>query len=356
MPDPRDRQYADLLLDWSLGVQPGWQVVLRGNPLARPLIEELLSGLARRQAYPLLQLTFDTTTWAAQAPIELLEEAAPLTQEIWRQADAFMTISAPENTREGSNLGPDRQSALQRSLRPLRERTMSMSVPWVICEYPVNATAQEAGMTLRDLEEFVYGAVLLDWEAEGRTMRRVADAFDAGSEVRIVAPGTDLTLRLDGRRGQVDDGHVNMPGGEVFYSPLEDSANGVVHFTEFPAVYLGHEVVDARLEFRDGLIVDATARAGEEFLVATLDTDEGARRLGEFGIGCNPGIQRFMKNVGFDEKIAGTVHLAVGNSYTSTGGTNTSAVHWDMVKDLRTGGGRIEVDGRVVQQDGAWRL
>ena len=141
-------------------------------------------------------------------------------------------------------------------------------------------------------------------------MAGIAAVFDEADEVRIVGPGTDLTLSLAGRHGAVDDGHVNMPGGEVFYSPVEDSAEGVVEFREFPAVYYGHEVVGVRLAFEQGRIVDASASSGEEFLLRTLDTDDGARRLGELGIGCNPGIQRFMKNVAFDEKIDGTVHLA----------------------------------------------
>ena len=146
-----------------------------------------------------------------------------------------------------------------------------------------------------------------------------------------------------------------MPGGEVFYSPVEDSAEGVIEFSEFPAVYYGQEVEGARLVFDAGRIVDATARAGEDFLIDTLDTDEGARRLGELGIGCNPGIQRFMKNTAFDEKIDGTVHLAVGNSYSFTGGTNKSAIHWDIVKDLRDVG-RLYADGKLVQENGAWLL
>jgi aminopeptidase len=240
-------------------------------------------------------------------------------------------------------------------MAPLRKRTMSMEVPWVIAEFPVLATAQEAGMTLYELEEFIFDAVLRDWDAEAERMRAIADVFDAASEVRLVGPGTDLTLSLDGRSGAVDDGHINMPGGEVFYSPIEDSAEGVIEFGEFPAVYLGHEVEGARLVFERGKIVDASARSGENFLLQTLDTDDGSRRLGELGIGCNPGIQRFMKNVAFDEKIDGTIHLALGNSYTATGGTNGSAIHWDIVKDLR-GDGEIHADGRLVQQNGRWSI
>jgi len=238
---------------------------------------------------------------------------------------------------------------------PMRDRTMSMQAPWVIAEYPVLSTAQEAGMTLLQLEEFIFDSVLRDWDAEAERMGAIAAVFDEANEVRIEGPGTDLTLSLAGRSGAVDDGHVNMPGGEVFYSPVEDSAEGVVEFGEFPAVYYGHEVVGVRFVFAQGRVVDASASSGEEFLLRTLDTDGGSRRLGEIGIGCNPGIQRFMKNVAFDEKIDGTVHLAIGNSYSFTGGTNASAIHWDMVKDLRAGG-RLYADGRLVQSDGRWRI
>jgi aminopeptidase len=186
-------------------------------------------------------------------------------------------------------------------------------------------------------------------------MRRLADRFDAASEVRVVAAGTDLTLSLEGRAGEVDDGRVNMPGGEVFYAPVEDSAEGVITFSEFPAVRFGREVVGARLAFEAGRVVDASAVSGESFLLEMLDLDEGARRLGELGIGCNPGIQRFTRNLGFDEKIDGTIHLALGNSYTFIGGRNVSAIHWDIVKDLRDGG-ELYADGELVQQSGAWRL
>jgi aminopeptidase len=204
-------------------------------------------------------------------------------------------------------------------------------------------------------EDFIFEAVLRDWDAEAARMKRIADVFDATDEVRIEGHGTDLMLSLAGRTGVIEAGHVNMPGGEVFYSPLEDSAEGTIEFSEFPAVYLGREVEGARLVFESGRVIDASARAGEEHLLRTLDTDEGSRRIGELGIGCNPGIQRYMKNVAFDEKIDGTVHLAVGNSYSFTGGTNISAVHWDLVKDLR-GEGRLYADGRVVQQDGQWLI
>jgi aminopeptidase len=355
--DPRIEEYARLLVERSVGVQPGWQVSIRGTPAARPLIEAVMEEIARRGAYPILQLTFELIggPFAREAPLERLREASPLQRQIWADVDAFIAIWAPENTREGSDLSEERQAALQQASAPMRARTMAMAAPWVVAEYPVLSTAQEAGMTLPEFEEFIFGAVLRDWDAERERMAKIAGVFDAADEVRVVGAGTDLTLSLAGRAGAVDDGHVNMPGGEVFYSPVEDSAEGVVEFSEFPAVYYGHEVEGVRLVFDGGRIVDASARSGEEFLLRTLDTDEGARRLGELGIGCNPGIQRFMKNVAFDEKIDGTVHLAVGNSYSFTGGTNESAIHWDIVKDLRSGG-RLYADGRLVQEDGRWQL
>jgi aminopeptidase len=355
--DPRIDEYARLLVERSVGVQPGWQVAVRGNHLGRPLIEAVIEQVARKGAYPILQLSFEQVggPFAREAPLEVLRVTAPLQKRVWDEVDGIITIYSPEDAHEGSDLPEERQAASQEMLAPLRARTMAMEVPWVIAEWPVASLAEEAGMSLEEYVQFTFDAVLLDWDAEGERMRRIADVFDAAGEVRIEGAGTDVTLSLEGRTGSVDDGHMNMPGGEVFYSPIEDSANGVIEFGEFPAVYYGTEVEGARLVFEDGRIVEATARANEQFLVQTLDTDDGARRLGELGIGCNPGIQRFMKNVGFDEKIDGTVHLAVGNSYSFTGGRNRSSIHWDIVKDLRREG-RIHVDGRLVQENGRWLL
>jgi aminopeptidase len=353
--DPRIDEYARLLVDRSVGVQPGWQVAIRGNHLGRPLIDAVVEQIARKSAYPILQIQFEQLggPFAREAPLDLLRVPAPLQKRIWEEVDAVISVYSPEDAHEGSDLSEERQAATQEMMAPLRERTMSLAIPWVIADWPVQSLADEAGMTLSEYEQFIFDAVLLDWDAEAERMRRIAAIFDAADEVRIEGDGTDLTLSLAGRTGSVDDGHINMPGGEVFYSPVEDAVNGVVEFTEFPAVYYGTEVEGARLVFRDGRVVEATARTNEEFLLQTLDTDEGARTLGELGIGCNPGIQRFMKNVAFDEKIDGTIHLAVGNSYTFTGGKNKSSIHWDIVKDLRTNG-ELYADGKLVQRDGAW--
>ena len=336
-------------------MQPGWQVVLNAQVYARPLIEEVQRRIATRGAYVISQMSFDASggAWARAAPAELLGRASAIAETIYSTADAFIAIIAPENSRDGVDVPAERLALAAQAAHTLRERITGMTVPWVACQYPTPALAQDAGMSTRQFADFLYGACLLDWDAETEKMRRIADRFDAASEVRIVGAGTDLRLGIEGRTCAVDDGHINMPGGEVFLSPLETETEGVVSFSEYPAVYFGQEVGGAWLRFEGGRVVDAGAAANEEYLLATLDTDPGARILGELGIGCNPGITRHMRNTLFDEKIYGTVHLALGRSYTVTGGVNDSAVHWDIVKDLRNGG-ELYLDGQLVQRGGEW--
>jgi len=359
--DPRVRELAELLVDRCLDVQPGWQVSVRATPLARPLVREVARALGRRGAYYLPRINWGPERfrpdldWALEAPLELLGELPSIEAHQVANEDARLTIRAPEDVHAGSELDPERRKLLQQAGEPASRRARALDVRWALVEYPTEAAAAEAGMTLAEFEDFVYDACLLDWDAEEERMREIKDRFDGASSVRIVGEETDLTLGIQGRAGVVSAGFRNMPDGEVFYSPVEDSAEGVITYAEFPAVYLGHDVVGARLVFREGRIVEATADQGQEFLRQILATDAGASRLGELGLGCNPRITRFTRNVLFDEKIAGTVHLAVGASYTYTGGKNESAVHWDMVKDLRPGG-RLIVDGEVVQRDGSWLI
>ncbi len=359
MGDPRIAQYARLLVERCLDVQPKWQVEIVASPLARPLVEEIVRLVARRGAYPLVRLSWVyeywpfQNLWAEEAPEELLEKLPPAQERLFEEVDAWLGIDAPENTRAALGTPPERREALAKAGAPFVQRRMALEIPWVGCRYPTPAMAQNAGMPLRAFEDFLFGACLLDWDEEGRKMRRIADRFDAANEVRIVAEGTDLTLSLEGRHGEVDDGHLNMPGGEVFYSPVEDATGGVVHFSEFPAVLGPDEATGVRMVYRGGRVVEASAQSGEDALFARLDRDEGARVLGELGIGCNPAIQRHTKETLFDEKIYGTVHLAIGMGLPTIGGKNVSSVHWDMVKDLRQGG-RIECDGEVVQENGEW--
>src|SRR5688572_3482793 len=361
MTDLRNRQLAELLVDTCVGVQPGWQVMVVGSPLGRPLIEEVVRVIAERDAYALLRVTFDESTitprsWTRVAPIERLAVPAPIEVHAMESCDALVVIVAPENTRDMADIPSERTAAIQGAYRPHLERVFRHELPWVGCQYPTPALAQEAGMSTDEFADFLYGACLRDWDAERERMQRYADRFDAAEEVRIVGGQTDLRLSLAGRTMKVDAGGANIPGGEFFGCPVEDSAEGTIAFTEFPAVYGGREMNGIRLRFEGGKVVDASAETNEDYLVETLDSDEGSRRLGELGIGCNPGITRYMRNTLFDEKIDGTVHLALGNGMPDLGGENVSRIHWDIVKDLRLPGTRIELDGDVVQQDGVWLI
>ena len=360
--DPRIEAYAKLLVGRSLDVQPGWQVWINSSPLARALVEQVVREIARRGAYPLVRLggagmedaPFEAI-WAAEAPELLVGEPAPADQHAWETMDAWMNIGAPENTSAGLELSADRRALLSKSRYAMRTRRLSDEIPWVACRFPTPALAQDARMSLREFEDFLYGACLRDWDAEGERMKKYMERFDAASEVRIVGAGTDITLSLEGRPGEIDAGHANLPGGEFYFCPVEDATQGVIHYAEFPVFQEPNVMEGVRLVFEGGRVVDATATSGEEVLIDALDRDEGARRLGELGIGCNPAIQRHIKNTLFDEKIDGTVHLAIGAGFAQLGSKNQSVIHWDMVKDLRPGG-RLLCDGELVQEDGRWLI
>jgi aminopeptidase len=354
--DPRTQAYARILVD-CIDPKPGWQVLVRSQLLGRPLVEEITRELGRRGARALVRLNFDSVggTFLRNASMELITTISEIERHEIESADSYMAILAPENTRESADIPAERLAARQSALREPHMPYLMDAKPWVGCYYPTTAAAQDAGLPHAAFEDFLYGACLIDWHELRERMERIAEHFDRAETVRIVAPETDIAFSLAGRQGKVDALSANMPGGEIFYSPIEDSAEGVITYSEYPACYLGHEVEGVRLRFEGGTIVEASATSDEEFLLGTLDTDDGARRLGEFGIGCNPGIQRYMRNTLFDEKMAGTVHLAVGTGFPQIGGKNASGIHWDMVKDLRQGG-RIELDGTVVQENGVWAL
>ncbi len=360
MADPRDVAYAERLVDTCVGVQPGWQVLVVGAPAARPLLDELVRLIAERDAYALLRVVFDGTltgsrAWLRAAPLQRLAIAPPIETHALETCDALIVVDAQENTRDGADIAPERTAAIAGAYRPAMARILAHEVAWVGCQYPTTALAQEAGLSTNAFAEVLYAAVLADPAELRKRMEPLAERFDAAREVRIVGEGTDLRLSLEGRVMLIDAGDgANVPGGEFFGCPVETSAEGTISFSELPAVYRGYELRGIKLRFVGGVVVDASADTNEAFLLETLDGDEGARRLGELGIGCNPGVTQYLRNTLFDEKMDGTVHLALGNGMPNLGGTNVSRIHWDIVKELRRPGTRIELDGRVVQRDGTW--
>lgn len=353
-------RFAALLAGYCLDAQPGQQVVVRSTPLAAPLLLALQRELLEREAWPLLRVElpgagagFYTHARDAQldgvAPAELAEALG---------TDCSLAIQAPENTRALAGVDPGTIARAARARGELREAALRRR--WCGTLWPTQALAQQAGMALPEYTAFVRGALFLDQDdpiAAWTALRERQDALIArlarASTIRIEAEGTDLTLSVAGRTWANSDGRRNMPSGEVFTSPVEDSASGVIGFG-VPSAPGGVAVDGVRLRFEDGRVVEASARTGEGYLRSTLATDDGASRLGELGIGTNFGIDRPTGMILLDEKIGGTVHLALGRSYPETGGLNESAVHWDLICDLRPGG-RLSADGEVVLSDGVFR-
>jgi aminopeptidase len=354
-PDPA--AFAALLCGYCLEAQPGQQVVVRSTTLAAPLLTALQRELLEREAWPLIRPELpgtDETFWAAARDVHL-DGFAPSELAEAQGTDASIGIQAPENTRALAGVAAERMARAARARAPVREAALKRR--WCLTLWPTPAGAQQAGMGTAEFAAFVRRALFLDrddapaaWAELRAFQARLVERLSRASEIRIEAEGTDLTLSVAGRTWINSDGKRNMPSGEVFTGPLEDSAEGRIRFT-VPSSPRGVEVAGIELELREGRVVAARAGRGEEYLKATLATDDGASRLGELGIGTNFGIDRAVGAILFDEKIGGTVHLAVGRSYPETGGVNESAVHWDMICDLRQGG-RLSADGEVLQQDG----
>jgi len=359
-PDEDTERFAALLCDYCLDVQPGWQVLVRSTTLAAPLLRALHAAILARDAWPLLrtELPGVEEDFHALALDRHLDSFGSIAEAEAAQADAFLAIQAPFNTRALADADPAALARMARSRAPLTE--LRMQKRWCGTLWPTPAGAQQAGMSDEAFSTFVHRALFLDredpataWRELGAFQARLIERLSSARELRIEAEGTDLTLRVDERTWANSDGRRNMPSGEVFTGPIEDSANGTIRFT-VPSSPRGVAVEDVELTFRDGEVVAARAARGDDYLQRTLATDPGARRLGEIGIGTNRGIDRPIGAILFDEKIGGTVHLALGRSYPETGGVNESAVHWDLICDLREGG-RLMADGEVVQEGGVFR-
>ncbi len=370
MTDPRVTKWAETLVGYSLYLQPGEQVLIRVDEAALPLAKEVYRAALSAGAHPSVQVLVDglDEIFLTTASDEQLLWVSPARKLEYETLDALCAIVAPANTSALAGVSADRQARAQRANKAVRDplfaRAAEGKAKWSLTLYPTQGAAQNAKMSLADYEAFLFSAMLLDtpdpaaaWKAFSKEQQRYVDYLNRVQTLRFVANDTDLTMNVGGRKWVNSDGHKNFPSGEVFTGPIEDSVNGVVRYT-FPTAHLGHEVDDVRLTFKNGRVIKADAARGLEFLNTMLDSDPGARVLGEVAVGNNYGVQRFTRNTLYDEKIGGTFHLALGNSYPETGGTNVSAVHWDMVCDLRpdAGGGAIYADGVLIHENGQWRI
>jgi aminopeptidase len=354
---------AGVLVDYSTRVREGDLVCIDTGSAAAPLVEAVWRRVLEAGGHPHLRLDVEG------APELLLRDGSeaqlawvsPLRRAEVERADVRIAIEADVNTRANTDVDPARQALAERARDQVRRihfaRVSSGDLRYVVTLFPTNAAAQDADMSLSEYEDFVFRAGLLDredpvaeWEALGQRYEQLAAWLGGRKEIRVVGDGTDLTLGVEGRTWVPCDGRENFPDGEVFTGPVETKVDGTIRFT-YPSSYAGRRIGGIELEFRGGEVVRAEAAEGESFLREMLALDDGARRAGEFSFGLNEAVGEFTGHTLFDEKIGGTVHLALGASYPESGGTVQSALHWDLVCDLRQGS-EVYADGEVVYRDG----
>jgi aminopeptidase len=367
MPDQRLEKLANVLVNYSTKVKPGEWVHITAGRVAIPLVREVVRQVLEAGGYPTTFLECDQLeeVYLAHGNEAQLQWASPVDMFVVDNMQVSIFIAAPENTRALSAIDPARQQVRQLAYRQWMDthmkRSASGDLRWVMTNYPCLALAQEAEMSLADYEEFVFAATFADrpdpvqcWQQLHADQERLVKWLAGKKMLTIRGPHADLTLSIEGRKFINSAGDQNMPSGEIFTGPVEDSANGWVEFS-YPAIMMARAVEDVRLEFEDGRVVKATAGKNEDFLLTMLDVDPGARYLGELGLGTNYGIRRFTRDILYDEKIGGTFHLAIGNSYPETGSVNQSSIHWDFICDAKTAT-EIRADGELFYRDGHFQV
>ena len=342
---------ANILVHHSVKAKKGEIVRISCSELGKPLALAVYCEVLRARAHPLLSVGFDDAAriFFEEAGDEQIAHLPPTKLYEAKRIDADIVIVAPGNTRALSHIPPKKLADKRKATRPISEIVLRR-VRWVLTNFPTEALAQETDRSLPEYEKLYYRAVEQDWGAMAKMFRRAKRIMERSSQVRIVGKETELSFSIRGRKAIPCAGEYNMPDGEIFTAPLESSTEGTILY-EFPAIYGGREVSGIRLVFRKGKVVDASAEKNESMLKEMLAADPGARILGEFGIGANAGVTAFTRDILLDEKMGGTVHLAIGRSYAESGGKNASAVHWDMIKDLRREG-ELYLDGRPVLRTG----
>jgi aminopeptidase len=367
MPDPRLKKLADLLVNYSVDVQPKEWVFIRGHIESEPLVVEVQRAVLQAGGYPQLNLRSDTTLeniykYSAE---DQLKWISPAVKMLYEEVDVMIVLQAFQNTNYLADADPSKIQIQNQAIQPLTEtyinRAAKGELKWTLTNYPCPAFAQDAEMTLSAFEDFVYSATYCDqddpiaeWQRIHDEQQEVIDWLKGKKEVVINSPNVNLSLLITDRIWKNCAGKNNMPDGEIFTGPVEDSANGWVKFT-YPAIYKGKEVTGVELEFKDGKVINATAEKNQEYLLSELDSDNGARYLGEFAIGTNYGIKQFTKNILYDEKIGGSFHMALGSGFPETGSKNKSSIHWDMICDIRKDS-EIHVDGELLYKNGKFMI
>lgn len=367
MSDPRLAKLADVLVNYSTAIQPGEWTVIMGNVPGLALVRQVYRCVLEAGGHPQVVLGDEqlTALKVGLGSDDQLDWVSPLSELMYARMDAWITFRAEENTQYMSGGDPARLARLQKSHGHLMDtyfqRAAKGDLRWVVTRFPTQASAQQAEMSLEAYEGFVFAACKADqadpiaaWRQVEKSQMRVVDWLQGKRHVEVRGPDCELSLSIEARPFVSSHGLENIPDGEIFTGPVEDSVDGWIRFS-YPAVYSGREVKGVELRFEAGKVVEARAEKNESFLLSQLDVDEGARYLGEFAIGTNEAIQRYTGDPLFDEKIGGTIHVALGAGYPETGSENKSAIHWDLVCDMKQGG-EIRVDGELIYQSGEFLI
>jgi aminopeptidase len=361
--DIRLNRLANVLVNYSTRVKAGDWVHINANWQAIPLVKEVVAYILKAGGNPSVSLESSdlNEVFMAKAGDAQLQWMPPLDMHMIKNANVWIIIESPENTRAMSGIDPSRQQlrnqAYAKWMETYTKRSTSGELRWVMTNYPCQALAQDAEMSLADFENFVYQSTFADqvdpvqyWRSIHDEQERLISRLAGKRVITIRGPQADVSLSIAGRKFINSDGDQNMPSGEIFTSPLENSINGWIGFS-YPAIYQGTAVEGIRLEFEHGRIMKSSAEKNEDFLLKMLDIDEGSRTVGEFGIGTNYGISRFTKNIQYDEKMGGTFHFALGSGFGEAGGMNESSLHWDLITDA-TSETEMWVDGELFYKDG----
>jgi aminopeptidase len=367
MVDTRIDKLAELLVNYSVAIQPGDKVAIQGENTAEPLHKAIYTKVLQSGGHPIFFTSPDgiSELFYRYASAEQLKHVPPPTKLIYETYNALINIGGEQNTKALTGVDTTRIVIHRQARRELFNNFLARAgrgeVRWTYAIYPTNAYAQDAEMSLTEYEDFVYSACLGDindpigyWKRFSTRQKKIVEWLKGKEKIHVTAPETELTFSIAGRSFINCDCHENVPDGEVFTGPIEDSMNGHVYFS-YPAIENGHEVTGIRLWFENGKVIKASAEKNEDFLLKTLDTDEGARRVGEFAFGTNERITKFTKQILFDEKIGGSFHLALGAGFPESGGKNISAIHWDMICDMRQGG-EVTVDGQLFYKNGQFMI
>lgn len=361
-------KYAKVLVDYSTSVQKGDLVIIKAtSPMAEDLVKAVYKRVLEKGANPIVRTSICdlSDSFIKYANDDQLDFIDPITKLEYEKVDKYISIGAPLNVKNMARADKTKMARRSKATRELSELLLSRSAKgeasWVIADVPTHALAQEAKMSIDEYSEFLTNACFLNLEDPvekllemDKEQKRWCEYLNSKNQIRIVGEKTDITLSTANRKWISCSGLNNYPDGEIFTSPVEESANGEIYF-DFPAIYRGNEAHKIHLKLKDGKVIEAHAEKGEEFLNAMLDIDEGARFVGEIAIGTNEMIQDVTGNILFDEKIGGSIHMAVGASYPETGGKNTSGLHWDIIKNMKQGG-EIYADGELFYKDGKFLI